>query len=169
MPPKNQIYFIIAMFIPFFLMLVFFAIYPIFKSIQNHSSELSSIKNEIQLINQQNKEVADFKKKYESYKDGLANLQSLFVGQQNPVDFIEFIEKTAREENVTDFTKSIVQDPKQKTEGPIEFKISFSGSFSNIIGFAEKVEKGPYLVKIDQLKINQVQDTLSADILLLVQ
>jgi|SRR3989344_3099377 len=169
--PKNTIYFIIAMFIPFFLGLIFFMIYPIFQSVRNHSEEFVAIQKKILLIDQQNKEVVDFKKKYDTYKASLENLQTLFVNSQNPVDFIEFIEKTAKEEGISDLNTTIVSNPvtSKTAQAVLTFRVSFTANFSNIVRFVEKMEKGNYLARVRQLGIKQSKDGLSADMLFEVQ
>jgi hypothetical protein len=167
----NKLYSIITLFVAIFLLFIFLIIRPLFGSIKNNAGRLLSMKNEILLIDQENKAIDDFKKKYDGYKPNLDNLGTIFVDSQNPVHFIEFMEKTAKEEAINDLNTNIIASS-SNTKDPqkiLTFKLSFTSDFSNIVRFTEKMEKGTYLVKINQLEIRGSKGQLSANMLLQVQ
>lgn len=166
MSVNTKIYFVIFLFI-IVLTILGVMIYFISATIIGNGENLSSIKEKIALINRQNKEIDDFKKKYDQYKENLDKVSEAFVNTKDPVNFIEFIEKLASEEGVSDLSTSIVANAaNDKTASGITFRVSFLSDFFRIVQFAEKIEKGNYLARINQLEIKEFQGKLSVNILI---
>lgn len=149
---KKEIYIIISAFFLLAVFLVLFSVYPLSKEIAQSSRELVSQINSRLLLKSQYDEAGNFKQKYESYQQNLAKIDSLFIDPQNPVDFIEFLEKTASDLGI----KLQISSPAYSKEGNSayeSFQLSSSGSFSNTLKFASQLEAGQYLIKIQNLNI----------------
>ncbi len=157
METKKEIYIIIlgGSLIALFLFLIF--VYSPFKEIQQKSQELISQKNSAFLLEKEFNKVENFKKRYESHQFDLEKIDNLFIDPQNPVKFIEYLEKSASELGIS----LEISTPSFLKEEPFSFvvlQLFSSGDFSKILLFARELEAGPYLVEIQNLNIENYKD-----------
>lgn len=163
---KKQLYIILSSFFLANLFLILFFVYPVFLEIQENSSNLISQKISQSNLEKQFSEASKFKQKYEDYKPNLTKVDGLFVDSQNPVVFIEFLEKTSNTTgtNLQISTPSVEKNPSSTYA---TFQLSISGTFSGIVKFLKSVELGPYLVNEGALNIRSAKNqTMSAEILI---
>ncbi|MSU60445.1 MAG: hypothetical protein EXS52_00830 [Candidatus Staskawiczbacteria bacterium] len=100
MDVKNKIYITITLFSAAALTLIALLVYPTFKDIKNISGEILLKRVEASSMDFQNRALDNFKKKYKEYGSNLVKINQSFVDIKNPVDFIEFLEKTATESDI---------------------------------------------------------------------
>ena len=107
----------------------------------------------------------NFKNNYESYKENLERIDTVFVNSKNPVDFIKFLERPAEDsppKSEIFLSAANVSKGNKNTASPfISFQIVTDGSFSNTIKFSEKLETGPYLLKIQNLTVKKSEEISS--------
>jgi len=159
---KKQIYIITSAFLLIALFLVLFLVAPMIKGITQSSEELISQRNDGLILESQFNEAANFKQKYESYQPNLEKLDNMFIDSHNPVNFIEFLEKTASDFQI----KLLISTPSLSKEGPLSydnFQLSSSGNFSDTLKFIRTLESGPYLVKINKLNVANIKSAKTAD------
>lgn len=150
---KNKIYIIVVFFGLTAVFLFIFFVFPFFKKIKTNSDDLFSKKQSIAIFKNQATEVENFKKKYEEYKPNLEKTDRLFVDLENPVDFIEFLEKTASDSGIESEISLSPYSLKQEDEFSITFQFFSSGNFLKILEFTKALESGPYLIQIKNLTI----------------
>lgn len=153
---KRKIRKISAFFFFASLILIVFLIYPAIKSIKNGSAEIISIKNEASLIMLQSEKMENFREKHKNYEDDFQKISQLFVDSQNPIEFIKFLEESARSSG-TNIDVNLISsaDGKQENEQRIVFQINAMGSFLSVLKFYEKLESGPYLASIQSSTIKK--------------
>lgn len=150
---KNKIYIIVVFFGLITLFLFVFLVFPFFKNIKNNSDNLFSKKQSIAIFKNQATEVENFKKKYDEYRPNLERIDQLFIDLENPVDFIEFLEKTASSSGIESEISLSPYSLKQEDEFSITFQFFSSGNFLKILEFTKALESGPYLIEIKNLII----------------
>jgi hypothetical protein len=125
--------------------------------IDENFKDLILAKNDIITLEAQIAEAKNFNENYDVYKPNLDKIDQLFVDPRNPVDLIEFFEKTSADSKIT---SQISLSPLTKTAQKfITLQISSKGSFSEIINFSKKIESGVYLIEIENLTIqNSAED-----------
>ncbi|MEK7659013.1 MAG: hypothetical protein AAB352_04085 [Patescibacteria group bacterium] len=159
MKSKTKIYIIIpATFILISLLLAVFLIWPAFAEIKKNSDETILQNGRENFIDEQNKEMENFKSNYKSYQPNLEKIDRLFIDPQNPVDFINFLENTTSETGVkSDISLAFLPASKSKPVSMpfVSFRISSKGEFLNILKFSNKLELGPYLVEIKNMEIKE--------------
>lgn len=152
-----------AMFALTALILIVFLIYPTLIDIKNGSNEILSDREKVVLIQEEFGELYDFKERYQEYKINLEKIEKMFVDSKNYIDFIRFLEDIAFDSGVeTDI--SLVSDSKDKKNNNSSatfFRISAKGDFLNILKFSEKLETGPYLIKIYNLTIKESKQSIA--------
>ena len=162
MKDKTKIYIIIpATFIIIALLLVVFLIWPAFADVIKISDELILQNGRANFIDEQNKELQNFKSNYKDYQPNLEKIDRLFIDPQNPVDFINFLENTSSKTGVKSEI-SLTSLPASKSKPVVvpfvSFRISCTGEFLNILNFSNKLESGPYLVEIKSMETKESKD-----------
>lgn len=158
MKKQHTIYLTITIFLLISFLLIAFLIYPTLKDIGEASREISSSKDTITFLYKQSSELDNFKKKYQDYNANLKKIDDLFIDGKDPVDFIKFLEKTASDTNIN-LDINLTSDAKNGTAGNAIsslFQIYTKGDFLNILMFAQKLETGPYLVRVNNLSVNKL-------------
>jgi hypothetical protein len=143
------------------IVLVVFVVFPLFKKIRTTSEEIISEKNSIATLRIQEDEIENFRKNYPSYRPNLEKMEQLFIDTEDPIDFIKFLEETASDCGVTSEISLLPSSEENKNS--VTFQFFSNGDFSKILKFSEKLENGPYLVKINNLTINNSSEKVNAN------
>lgn len=157
MKVKNKIYFTSVIFALVCLILTLFLVYPTLKDIKNISDGIYSDKKEAALIYQQSNELDSFKKDLNSYKANLDKIDGLFIDPKNPVEFLKFLENTAYVSGVIVDINLVQNEKKTEVSNSLSslFQVDAKGDFSSMLFFAEKLESGPYLARIQNLSMSK--------------
>jgi Tfp pilus assembly protein PilO len=161
---KIKIYITSAVFALIFIILVVFFIIPLFGKIKVNAQELAVEKNKAIFAKDQAEELMAFKNN-EDYKKNLENINKTFVDPNNPVDFIKFLEKIALESSLKPKISLITSAVDKNKSAPwpsVNFQISIAGDFFDILNFSNKLETGPYPVKIQTLSLKRVEQKINA-------
>jgi len=155
--PSNRKIYIFALIVGVInLCLIILLILPLIKSIENSSKDLTNQKQELKLSLEKKENSANLERIYRDSQKELEKIETIFVDPETPIDFIGFLETTARDSQV-EIKKSLTSDKTQETDfGPaLSFNISLDSSASNFMKFLEKLENGPYLIEIRDLNIKR--------------
>lgn len=164
MKDNNKIYIIISIFAFVALILIIFFVLPVLKEIRTNSQDLILLKNNILALEEQTKEIENFKNNYDKYKSDLEKIDQLFVDPNNLVDPIKFLESSANDFNLS--TKIFLPPFSRVEDGSIDFinfQITCKGSSLNILNFLKKIEAGPYLIQVENLTIQESQTVAIKD------
>lgn len=152
---KIQIYSVL--FIIATTLLFIFLVSPTLADIKYNSDKILSNKSELVFTDRQSRAIEDFRAEYNSYQPNLLKVDQTLVDPKNPVRFVQFLETSSLESGVS-LNLNIVNSSKKETINnlpAIPFNLNMKGDFGDILMFAEKLEKGPYLVKIQNLTMNK--------------
>ena len=138
--------------------LVILGILPLLNNIKENSENLALEYQKVFLIERQNKELKNFKQRYEELKPELEIVKSLFVNQEVPMHFVNFLEKTTDDLQLSINISSVDSKVDDDSHPYLIFNIRVGGMFPNFLKFLEKLEKGPYLIKIAELKVSRAED-----------
>lgn len=151
---KNYIFLII--FIGIFLALIIFVILPLIQGIKESSQQLLLEEEARVTLSEEIRNFQNFKTVYQEIESDLEKTGDFFAIQEPPIEFINFLEKTALNSNVLIEISSV--SPGKTEEYPwsfLNFRLRASGSFSNFSRFIEKLEKGSYLIEIYELGLRK--------------
>jgi len=156
---KKQIILISFAFTIAFLLVFIFIIYPFLKDIKKASDELILQKEKLTLkrANLEEIEKSQFKKHYEDLESNFNKMQQFFISADAPVDFIEFLEKTANETGlIIDINITSLNASKDDFWNFLGFRLTVKGPFFNFSKFLQKIETSHYLVQIQNINIRKV-------------
>lgn len=139
--------------------------YLLFSALQRTSTQITLAKTQSLAMQLEDKVVSDFKLRYHGYEENLQKMDWLFVDSSNPVEFITFLESVSADANVqSDINIAPHADAKgEAIKSSIIFQVYVHGGFSQILKFSEKLEAGPYLVKITSVTIKNWEQRGLAD------
>lgn len=126
----------------------------ILQGIQKDSQELISIKKELTLLGQQEKDFESLKKKYEIYQQNLEKINNFFIDLTFPVEFVQFLKNSASDARIS--MKISLATEIKEPEPALSYNTTLSGSFANLLKFIDKLENGPYLIEINNLNIKKL-------------
>ncbi len=136
------------------LILALFFILPAINDIKNEAENLSLEQNKIASFENFRQKVENFKKDYDSYSENLNKIDRIFIDSQNPVAFLEFLEKSASDSGVL-LEVSPIFVSRQGADNFADMQISCQGSFEEVLNFLRRIELGDYLIKVENLTIKE--------------
>lgn len=156
---KKKIYFsIIALAISASLIIAFI-IFPLLKEINLGSEELVSQKANAIAIEEKTENLKKLSGIFQAAEPDITKINDLFINAQEPIGFIQFLEKISQESQVeSKYSITAYNKDKKDTWPSLDFKIIISGSPANFLKFLEMLENAPYLIAVQNLNVAQMLD-----------
>jgi len=148
----------IFLFIGFVILITIFVILPVFEEVKKNSQEVISEKEKLVSLESKIENLNKLKVVYEEFSPNLEKIDNLFVNPELPVEFITFLEKTAKSSEI-EIKISPLSLRKKDIFPLINFQINATGFFPKFLSFLEKIENAPYLIEIQDLSINKSDKT----------
>jgi len=143
---------------------IVFLIYPLFQEIKKNSKAIITQKTAITVLGAEIENLNKFKLFIKGNKEKLEKTEEMFLDQELPVDFINFLEKIAGESQI--FLKVSYLTPKNDEDlwPALLVQVNCSGSFSNFLRFLEKLKSSNYLIEIQTLNVTKLTDAEGSNI-----
>lgn len=129
-------------------------LYFILDAIASASATIAAERKEVALMQSQDTILDSFIKNQSKYEPAMQAIGRSLVDPADPVDFIRFLERSSADTGVTADISIAALAARTASKG-IGFEIYAYGNFSNIVRFAQHLEYGPYLVKINSMDIKK--------------
>ena len=136
-----------------FLILSCFLASFLFKEIKKSSKSLSLTKRELAIIIGKTKQTSVLKEKMSILRPDLEKIKRVFINTETPIDFFQFLEKTAKDQQISIKTSI---SAKMEKENALAFNLSLAGPFPNCLQFLGKMETAPYLIEIENFTARQL-------------
>ncbi len=153
---RKKLYITASVSIIITLLFVFGLISPLFSTIKNDSKDLLSQKEKIVSLREKKENFKNLQRAYLDIQANKNKIDSLFVDIKEPINFINFLEKTSETLNLTTQISLNNEEVENKLQPTLSFQIKSTGSFQNFMRFLEKLESSPYLIEIDSLNIKKL-------------
>lgn len=161
---KQKIKIDIAVFVAFLTLAVFLGIVPLSSGLSLDSKNLATKKGTLSFLESQIKALEDFRNSGLEYQQKINKIDSSFVFQEAPIDFIKFLEQKASSQGLKISLSSTGGAPEKKENRlTIGFQATLTGQFPNALVFLKKIEKSPWLIKIEQVSISRAGDKNNLD------
>ena len=157
MKNQNNTYILSAVLVLAALSIVVFLVQPTLRDIKKSSREIVSNKNELASLSMQDSSLYNFRNNVKTYEASFKKINQVLLNPENPIDFIEFLEKTALDSQIQIDITLVPPVKKEDSSTPLSsiFKIATNGDFLDTLLFSEKIEQGPYLIQIKDLDIKK--------------
>lgn len=125
--------------------------------IKKTSLDIFSKKSEMILLEEKAQKSEEFSEILKKEERNFEKINASFINVEMPVDFIGFLEKTAKDLNLS-FQLSITPSVKEKRPWPmIGFQINLAGFYSDVFKFLKKIYYSPYLIEVQNLEILKIE------------
>jgi len=149
---KNKINLSLIIFSVLSISLIVFLIYPLFREIRMNSEDLISKKQKLISLEVEVESLREFQTLWQEIELNLKKIDQLFIDPKVPVEFISFLETTARDCAINIEISPSLPSKIEKDPWPsLFFQISSTGSFSKFLKFLAEIETSPYLIEIQNL------------------
>ena len=160
---QKKKYIISFLFVTLILIFVFGIIVPLFLAIKKDSAGIVSQKE--RLLSVQSK-VASFSKCNQNnsiLQSDIKKIKSFFIDPKEPLEFINFLEKTAQSLNLSIQIFAGSVSVKDSEIPSLSFQAKLSGSFNNLMKFLDKLGSADYLVEVESLNIQKFSQIQPGD------
>ncbi len=156
---NNKIKLSIFSFSVILILIVVFVVMPVFNEIKSNSEELAKREADLVAIETKISNLEEFRLAYKDLEETLSEIDNLFIDSEVPVEFINFLEKTAGDNSLEiELSSAVTQTVKGDIWPSITFQAQITGSFSDFLKFWERVENSVYLVEVKNLNVSGSED-----------
>ena len=154
---KNKINLSLLIFSVLIIGSIFFVIHPVFKEIKTNSEDLIFKKQSFASLEMKIENLKSSQVFLSGIRPNLEKINQLFIDSEIPIDFINFLEKTAEEIDIIIEILALPFPKIEKNSWPsVLFQISSIASFDKFLRFLEKIENSSYLIKPQNLNIRRL-------------
>jgi len=153
MTTRKKTIFLSISFLLFLFSFVVLLILPHFKKIKEISKEISQVRLQLKKNEERKKEIEKFKSLLPQIQQDFAKFESSFVYKEIPIDFVEFLEKMAKDLQIQSQTSILTS-----SKDIFSFHIKGIGFPENVFRFIERIENCNYLTQIEKLNIKKVTE-----------
>ncbi|MGM0439188.1 MAG: hypothetical protein ACQEP3_01985 [Patescibacteria group bacterium] len=132
-----------------------FIITTLFLNLKKESDQYLNEKEELERITTYSEDLK--KEDHQEIKAMLSEVNELFINPERPIEEILFLEKAAKQNNLT---ASIETGEKVEDSKPwpyLEFDLKVSGSFADLASFLKEVKEKKWIYSINKLSIEAVE------------
>lgn len=152
------------------LLLVCFLIRPLFLDIKHVSENLVSQKGQLIDLENKSENIKKFQTAYESRQSNLEKIDELFIDREEPIGFIEFLEKEAQAARLSIEITPVTSKASADDFWPsTNFSLTLNGSFPRFLQFLDKIESSPYLIDLSNLSLNKPSQGVNGNIAISLQ
>jgi len=152
------------------ILLTVFVVRPLFSSIQHNSEILTLQKVKLVELEEKSESLKRFQSTRDIYQANLEKMDRLFVDGEEPVEFIEFLEKESAAFkltiNLTPLTLKVGEDDNWPSTS---FQIDMTGAFPNFLRFLDRIESSASLVVLSNFSLNKPSKSTNGDIVISFQ
>ncbi|KKU86544.1 MAG: hypothetical protein A2667_02130 [Candidatus Wildermuthbacteria bacterium RIFCSPHIGHO2_01_FULL_47_27] len=123
--------------------------------INKNAQELTSARAELARNEAMFKVLEDFQKTLRGMGADSKRIDELFIDKDIPLDFSLFLQNLAKDNNLSsELSSGGSGAPKKEPWDFINFQIALEGNFRDVFRFIDQLEKAPYLIEIQGLRIS---------------
>jgi len=153
---KNKIYIIFTTASILFLVLIIFGAIPFLGEIKQSSQNLISQRSLLNLIDARITEVAGFQDNRSQLRQDLSRIESVFIEEDSPVVFLNYLEKTAE---ATNLSIKIYPNPTNSALtdlwSSIGLRLSINGDVKDCLRFLEILERSKWMFEVSYFSLDK--------------
>lgn len=145
---------------------IFFVTLPLINKIKKMSEDYIANQERLLQLTQRDASIKELERNYQENKKDILQIEGAFLSPdpEQTVGFIYDLEKVAKQTNndfeIQTISSAVKED--ETTNSSIDFQISLSGEFSNLLYFLANLENIPYppyrLIEIESISIRKTAD-----------
>jgi len=156
---KEKIYLLIFSIFLFLILFSIFCYYPLIKGFVDEAKELKKIESQLSFLDQKISQLKKAKAIEKEIKGNIQSFKSLFIQKEMPLDFINFLEATAKDCKVElELSRFSEISLKEEERESLLFEGKTKGDFVSTLCFLNKVENAPFLVEFNSVNLFKEKD-----------
>lgn len=148
----------LSVFLAIGLLLIILVIKPLFQEVKERSEELVLVKREGAQLSKKEKDIVEIRNLFARHEKDFEKMESLFVDSENPLSFINFLEKQAAQSEIFLQISSLGLEVEKTPWPSLSFQIKMAGSFKNFLRFLERLESAPCLIQMVNLNLKMLEE-----------
>jgi hypothetical protein len=162
---NKKIYLPLVIFLALDFLLLIFLIFPFFNKIKEDSKEIIIQRDKFFSLSAEKEEFEKNKESIRKIRNDLAKFDNLFINPKLPLIFIDFLEKEAAENQLSiEISPLLIPSSKNEPWSFLSFQVKNEGSFPSFLKFLTRIENGPYLLEVTDLKLERVSEKEVTDL-----
>jgi len=134
------------------------ALFPLLRGISMDSRNLEETYVQVLKASLAEQETADFLRFSQQEAENFERLDALFVDEETPIEFIEFLEDIAALSNIElKITPANPRVEKGVAWPVMDFQLASSASYPQLLSFLTKLENAPYLLEVRNTNITRAR------------
>ncbi len=155
MKAKNKIILSISITVVLAAASMIFLVYPLFMDLEKYSKDILIQKEGLADLDVKAINLEKFEDIKSQIEPDIERANSLFIDRDLPLGFINFLEKTSHDYQLSlSMSSSPLSGPQGEPWSFFVYQLKNSGSFPSFLKFLEKLENSNYLIKIQSLSIS---------------
>lgn len=134
--------------------------FVLFDKAKKTSSRLSFSKKAVKFFKKRASQLNQFGKNFPQVQSALDKINPALISKDAPVDFMNFLEKQANQENLSLEITPSGNLSKKGDWGSLSFTIKTKGEFPETIRFLKSLEYGSFFIEIFGADIKKVEEKL---------
>lgn len=152
------LYIALSVFLAIGLLLIILVIKPLFQEVKEQSEELVLVKREGAQLLKKEKDIVEIRNVFTRYEKDFEKMENLFVDSENPLFFINFLEKQAAQSEIFLQISSLGFEVKKTPWSSLSFQIKTAGPLKNFLRFLGRLESAPYLIQMVNLNLKMLEE-----------
>jgi hypothetical protein len=161
---KYYFYFLICLLAD--IALILFLVLPLKEKIEANSRVISYQKAILATQDLRLAKIREFRKEENVFQKIEKEILSGFVDPESPIDFLNYLEETAKSLDLSITIFRLEKKPKDSGSFNLGFKLE--GSFENIIKFIKLIENSNFFLEVSNLNFEKKESTTTATVILKV-
>lgn len=155
---KNKIITVLIVGISAILATVFFAIWPTIINITNLSEKVYHIRLDLEKKYVSGQNLRHIIEKFKSIKAKSYNLNAIYVGQNNELELIQNLEKTAGDNSLDQQINIHEAANTEKSGTEMNLNLKLFGKYTNILKYLNEIRQFDYYININSITITKIDN-----------
>ena len=157
---EKKLYIKAALLLIVVLVLFYVSYFYLPQKIEGLSLEIINNKKQIELMNAQNNQIENIRKKQDELQENVDNVSECIIDYSNIFSFVIETRSVAEKNNVNLSINVSNEGKAQMTEflSYINYNMKITGKFDDVMNFLNYLENSKYYVNIEKMKISKKND-----------
>jgi len=158
---NKKFYINLTVFLAIYIILIATVVLPLVKEIESNSTRLIEAREEMVFYSVEKSSIHELSLLFEEIDIELEKVDSLFIDSEVPLDFINFLEKLAKDLDIKLTIASVeFKEGEEDSWSYFVFSLDLESDYISFARFLEKLENSSYLIEISQINAKKIEKTI---------
>jgi hypothetical protein len=144
--------------------LIIFIFIPHLKKNNEYRQEINNLQKEAELLLSNSQTINGAQNKYKKLAPEMEDFKKMFIGEDEELDLVIFLEKIAEESNLTQEISIKKEENSIDNLKKLLVNIQLEGNFKGTLTYIDDIEKNNFNIDIISINMNSQEDTVFSKI-----